>query len=141
MTEIIICCIMCVILGIILGCICMDIYFHRNYYYGVRRDGDKYLYDYVVLKGDNDIPIKPERQFYDYDLSKQKFVTTGDRHSDTIEKSFSKNDFRYSEEYWKYTFEDGKSKNSDHPLSYEEMKPLTDVHGPVKDNGLEVIKV
>lgn len=68
-------------------------------------------------------------------------IGVGDPHSDTIEKSFTKNDFRYSNEYWKYTFEDGKSKKSDHPLSNEELKPLTDVHGPVKHDGLEVIKI
>lgn len=135
MVEIILCCIMCVILGFIFGCISMDVYFHSNSY------KDKCLNDFMVLKVDNDIPIKPERKFYDYDLLKKDFVTTGDRHSDTIEKSFSKNDFRYSEEYWKYTFEDGESEKSDHPLSYEEMKPLTDAHGPVKDDRLEVIKV
>lgn len=79
--------------------------------------------------------------FYDYDLSKQDFVITGDRHSDTIEKSISKNDFRHAKEYWKYTFEDGESKNSDHPLSNEEMGPLVDIHGPVRQDGLEVIKL
>ncbi len=133
----IICGIMCVLLGFAFGCWCMDTYFHSDYY--DKKHNNKCLYSYVELED----PSKKtdDRHFYNYDLSKQDFVITGDRHADTIEKSFSKNDFRYSEEYWKYTFEDGKSKKSDHPLSYEEMKPLTDAHGPVKDKGLEVIKV
>lgn len=132
MVDIIIC-IICALLGFALGGFCMDKYFHSNSY------KDKCLNSYMGL---NDSSKKTnDRHFYDYDLLKKDFVTTGDRHSDTIEKSFSKNDFRYSEEYWKYTFEDGESEKSDHPLSYEEMKPLTDEHGPVKDDGLEVIKV
>lgn len=67
MTEIILCCMMCVLLGIAFGCICMDVYFHSNHY------KDKCLYNYMELKGDNDIPIKPERQFYNYDLLKKRF--------------------------------------------------------------------
>ena len=78
--------------------------------------------------------------FMDHHISEDP-IGIGDPHSDTIEKSFTKNDFRYSNEYWKYTFEDGKSEKSDHPLSNEELKPLVDIHGPVKPEGLEVIKL
>lgn len=74
-------------------------------------------------------------------MAARETIGVGDPHSDTIEKSFSKNDFRYSDEYWKYTFEDGESEKSDHPLNYEELKPLVDIHGPVKQDGLEVIKL
>ena len=76
----------------------------------------------------------------DHHISKDP-IGIGDPHSDTIEKSFSKNDFRYSDEYWKYTFVDGESEKSNHPLSNEELKPLVDIHGPVKPEGLEVIKL
>ena len=65
-------------------------------------------------------------------------VEVGDRHMDTMEKSF--NDSCYPKESWKYTFENGKSTNSNHPLSYDELKPFVDKNGPVKDDGLEVIK-
>lgn len=65
-------------------------------------------------------------------------IEVGDRHMDTMEKSF--NDSCYPKESWKYTFENGESTNSNHPLSYDELKPFVDKNGPVKSDGLEVIK-
>ena len=129
-----------ILLGFLLG------YLYYDYKYAtVTCKDDKYLYNYMVLPGYDDPPKdtseKRSEHFFDYDLSKQDFVITGDRHADTIEKSFSKNNVKHSEEYWKYTFEDGGSEKSDHPLSNEEMKPLVNIHGPVKQDGLEVIKL
>ena len=72
------------------------------------------------------------------DDKKQTTIEVGDRHMDTMEKSF--NDSHYPKESWKYTFENGESTNSNHPLSYDELKPFVDKNGPVKNDGLEVIK-
>lgn len=137
------CGIACVLLGFAFCQLCHDIF--------ERDDTDKLHYvklapNRIVIDFDSpdengDNLYSSEHHFYDYDLSKQDFVITGDRHADTIEKSFSKNNFRHAKEYWKYTFEDGESEKSDHPLSNEEMEPLVDIHGPVKQDGLEVIKV
>lgn len=127
------------IIDLIFGMVCVLLGFVLCYFY------------YEVIKKDDSAEIDDDKlpvvnynllsdHFFDYDLSKQDFVITGNRHADTIEKSFSKNDIKHAKEYWKYTFKDGESMKSDHPLSNEELKPLVDIHEEVKPDGLEVIK-
>lgn len=103
------------------------------------------LYYEVIEEDDYTEEIENEshssEHFFNYDLSKQDFVITGDRHADTIEKSFNNNEVKHPNESWKYTFENGESINSNRPLSYDELKPFVDENGPVKDDGLEVIKI
>ena len=64
-----------------------------------------------------------------------------DRHMNTIEKSINSTKFRYLDEYFEYTFsKDGHIEETDHPLTIEEMKPLTKKYGALKPDGLRVIK-
>jgi len=120
------------IIDLIFGMVCALLGFVLCYFY------------YEVIKKDDSAEIEDDKpstdNFFDYDLSKKDFVITGDRHADTIEKSFSKNEVKHAKEYWKYTFKDGESVKSDHPLSNEELKPLVDIHEEVKPDGLNVIK-
>lgn len=129
------------IIDLIFGMVCVILGFAlcQLYYEVIKKDDSAEKID--ELKESDPAANYSSKHFFDYDLSKQDFVITGDRHADTIEKSFSKNEVKHAKEYWKYTFKDGESVKSDHPLSNEELKPLVDIHEEIKPDGLEVIKL
>ena len=65
-------------------------------------------------------------------------IGIGDPHSDTIEKSFTKNDFRYSDEQFVYIFKDGLKETRSSPYNHLELLELVKKHGSCE---LEVVKL
>ena len=65
-------------------------------------------------------------------------IEIGDPHSDTIERSFTKNDFRYSDEQFVYIFKDGLKETRSSPYNHLELLELVKKHGSCE---LEVVKL